>query len=297
MKPSSENIDRIKSIVDYIEDHIKEDIALEDISKMTALSKYHMHRVFKLLTNKSLIDYVRSRKLTQSLELLLNSDLSVLDIALEFSFQHEQSYIRCFKNLFHISPGRYRREKNDIPIVNKIDVGFIRPIGEGMLFEPSFVIKSSFCVVGLSYLVYDDENNENFTATKVGTEFFHKYKKQIKNVKCPDIYIGLVKYIPDHPEKSYYIPCTEVSSLDNIPYDMVGYKIPTHKYAVFKYVGFHSAEEVTIETLNELYNFIFLEWWPNTSYSYAGDFHFERIDYELARKDYCEVDIYFPIVE
>lgn len=297
MSSSAENIDRIINIVDYIEMHIKDDISLEDISKITALSKYHLDRVFKLLTNKCLMDYVRSRKLTHSVELLLNSDLSVLDIALEFNFQHEQSYIRSFKKLFHISPGRLRREKNDIPIVNKIDMNFIQPIADGMIFEPSFIIKQKFLVVGREYFVTDMDNSINFTANKVATEFFHNYKKQIKNAISPNTYIGLVKYVPDNPEEDYYIPCVEVSSLDTIPSGMVGYTIETHKYAVFKYVAFQRAEEVTIETLNEIYNYIFSTWRPNTIYSQADSFHFERIDYKLTRDDYCEIDLYFPIIE
>lgn len=234
---------------------------------------------------------------TDSIGLLLNSDLSVIDVALEYNFQHEQSYIRSFKNLFHISPGRLRKEKSDIPIVTKIDTKFIQPIADGLIFKPKFVIKPGFSVVGLKYLVTDNDNNANFIATKLGTEFFHKHKKLIKNSVHPNVYIGLVKYIPNHPEIDYYIPCTEVSKLDSIPSGMSGYTIRTNKYAVFTYIGFHSAEKVTIETLNELYNFIFLKWLPNTSYSQADSFHFERIDYKLARADYCEVDLYFPIIE
>lgn len=297
MNSNLENINRIKSILDYIEMHIKDDISLDDISKTAALSKYHLDRVFKLLTDKSLMDYVRSRKLTDSIELLLNSDFSVIDVALEYNFQHEQSYIRSFKNLFHISPGRLRKEKPDIPIVTKIDTSFIQPIADGLIFKPKFVIKPGFSVVGLKYLVDDNDNNANFTATKLGTEFFHKHKKLIKNSVHPTIYIGLVKYITGHPEIDYYIPCTEVSRLDSIPLGMSGYTIDTNKYAVFTYIGFHSAEKVTIETLNELYNFIFLKWLPNTIYSLADSFHFEKIDYKLTRADYCEVDLYFPIVD
>lgn len=40
MGAGSENIDRLKSIVDYIEIHIKDDISLEDISKKASLLKY-----------------------------------------------------------------------------------------------------------------------------------------------------------------------------------------------------------------------------------------------------------------
>lgn len=142
MGSGSENIDRLKSIVDYIEIHIKDDILLEDISKKASLSKYYVDRIFKFLTDKSLMDYVRGRRLIRSVELLFSSDLSVLDIALEYNFQHEQSYIRSFKKLFHISHGIYSSYRS------------------GMLFRPRFVIKPGFFVTGLKYLVNDIDNNE-----------------------------------------------------------------------------------------------------------------------------------------
>lgn len=297
MESGSQNIDRLKNIVDYIEMHIKDEISLEDISKTAALSKYHLDRVFRLLTDKSLIDYVRSRKLSSSIELLLNSDLSVLDIALEYNFHHEQSYIRSFRKLFHTSPGRLRRDKKEIPIVNKIDMGFVKPIGEAMLFKPSFIIKPGFFVAGTKNLINYIDNTENFTANKAGTEFFFKRKNQIKNPLHPDIYIGLTKCIPYRQWDDYYIPCTEVPDLNNIPSGMVGYKIETYKYAVFKYICFKRAEKVTIETLTEIYKYIFEKWLPSTSYSMADPFYFERIDYKLTRDDYCEVDIYIPVTE
>lgn len=297
MESGSDKINRLKSIVDYIEIHIEDDISLEDLSKTAALSKYHLDHVFKLLTKKSLMDYVRSRKLTHSVELLLNSDLSILDIALECNFQHEQSYIRSFKKLFHTSPGRIRRDKKEIPIVSKIDLGFVQPIGDGALFKPNFVIKPGFFVVGLKHIINFIDNTKYFTANKAGTEFFFKYKKKIKNSLYPNIYIGLVKCTSEKQWENYYIPCTEVSDLNNIPLGMVGYTIETHKYAVFKYVCFNRAENVTIKTLTEVYEFIFSKWLPHTSYSLSDPFYFERIDYKLTRDDYCEIDIYFPITD
>ena len=297
MKSSSENPERLENIVNYIETHIKDDISLEDLSKVAILSKYHLDHIFKLLTDESLMDYVRSRKLTNSIELLFNSDLSILDIALEFNFKHEQSYIRSFKKLFHISPGQLRKEKIEMPIVSKIDVGFIKAIGNGALFKPRFTIKPCFFVVGLKCIVRYADNFKNLTASKAGLEFFFEYKKQIKNSLDPDVYIGLVKCIPYKKGEDYYIPCTEVSKLCNVPSGMVGYMIKAHEYAVFKYIGFHHAEGITIKTLNEIYEFIFSKWLPYTSYSWTGTFYFERIDYKLSRSNYCEVDIYIPITE
>ena len=78
--------------------------------------------------------YVRSRKLTSSLEELKNSDLSVIDIAMEYKFEYEQSYIRSFKKQFRVSPGIFRKEKPTLEIKHKLNLAYITLTGEqGML--------------------------------------------------------------------------------------------------------------------------------------------------------------------
>jgi len=291
------NIDRIKFVINYIEENIKKDLTLEDISDSALLSKYHLHRIFKALTNKSLMGYVRGRKLTHSINDLLYTDLNIVDIAYEYTFKHEQSYIRSFKNMFKISPAKFRREEISLLIIGKLDYNYIYPVANGMVIEPNFMIKPEFYVIGIKQEFTEEENIKNLTATKVANEFFSQQRYKIKDIKNPNIYIGLVPYIPNCHNKQSYIPSCEVSNLNIIPKGMVGFKLETHKYAVFKYIGLHTQESLNIKLLSEIYDFIFLEWMPKTSFRHQDTFHFERIDTTLGRDDYCELDIYIPIEE
>jgi AraC family transcriptional regulator len=47
-----------------------------------------------------------------SLERLLGTNCKLLDIALEYGFEYEQSYLRSFKREFGVTPGKFRKMNN-----------------------------------------------------------------------------------------------------------------------------------------------------------------------------------------
>lgn len=291
----SENIDRIHCVIEYIEDNINKDITLDDISCAAALSKFHLHRIFKALTNKSLMDYVRGRKLACSANQLLNTEFNIIDIAYEYGFSQEQNYIRAFTKTFNISPAKFRKERTELLITNKIDINYLHPVEEGILIEPYFIIKPKFYTIGISREVTNKENMKNFIAAKLALKFFYEEKYRVENRKNDHVYIGLIKYNQINVKSPYYIPSCEVTSLKHIPEGMEGHKIPSNQYAVFRYIGFHKQDDLNIKLIDALYSSIFGEWLPKSSYSQAADYHFEVVDSTISREDYCEMIIYVPV--
>jgi len=69
-----------------------------------------LQRLFRSAYNQPIGLYIRSFKLTASINDLLNTDSNILDIALGYGFNYEQSYIRAFKRKFGITPGKLRKE-------------------------------------------------------------------------------------------------------------------------------------------------------------------------------------------
>ena len=108
----------IVSTIDYIEKNLYNKISLDDISLYTGVSKYYLHRIFKSLTGESIIEYVQSRKLTCSIKELLNTNMRIIDIALNYGFDYEQSYIRAFKKNFGCTPLKVRSDKRSIKFSN-----------------------------------------------------------------------------------------------------------------------------------------------------------------------------------
>jgi AraC family transcriptional regulator len=97
-----------KVLID-IEKGVKEGIYLNNLAEKYALSEGHLRRLFRFTFKQTLGSYIRSRKLSASLDDLQKKDFNILDIALEYGFEYEQSYRRAFKNEFGITPGEYRK--------------------------------------------------------------------------------------------------------------------------------------------------------------------------------------------
>lgn len=104
-------INRIQNAIDFIEDNLYEKIEIEDVARTAFMSLSSFYTVFSSLLGTTVKDYIRKRRLSMSSYELVNSDLSVLDIALKYQYNTYESYSRAFKKLFGISPQNYR-EKN-----------------------------------------------------------------------------------------------------------------------------------------------------------------------------------------
>lgn len=114
--------DLINDTIDYIEENISEQMALEDISKQFCISEYHFNRLFKTVVGKSLKQYILGRKLTLALERLRTSGDSIINIAYDFGFEYPEVFSRAFKKQFGIAPLIYRNQKVGVELVEKAKV-------------------------------------------------------------------------------------------------------------------------------------------------------------------------------
>lgn len=100
-----------KNIIEYIENHYMEKITLEDLANYCNISVYHLARLFKKLTGKSPIDYICQYRLTIASNMLISTNKSIIEIALDTGFNNISYFNRAFKNKFGITPRGYR-DKN-----------------------------------------------------------------------------------------------------------------------------------------------------------------------------------------
>jgi AraC family transcriptional regulator len=106
----------LKNALNEIENRIKEDISPDFLANILGYSLRHLQRLFKAAFKQTIGTYIRSRKLAVSTYDLLNTDLSVLEIALDYGFEYEQSYIRSFKREFGTTPGKIRRTNQIVKV-------------------------------------------------------------------------------------------------------------------------------------------------------------------------------------
>src|SRR5690625_2889131 len=93
----------LNQVIDFIEDHLTDDLSLGRISEYAGVSDYHFRKVFFYLSGMTLNEYVRSRKLSEANKDLLNGE-SVTDVAFKYGYQSVDGFTRAFKNWSIVLP-------------------------------------------------------------------------------------------------------------------------------------------------------------------------------------------------
>lgn len=99
-----------KSIV-YIRSHISEMIRLKDLADQAALSVYYFSHKFKERTGFAPMDYVTNTRIEKVKRILLETDISVEDIAAQVGYASSAGLIKAFKKNTGMSPRRYRKSE------------------------------------------------------------------------------------------------------------------------------------------------------------------------------------------
>ena len=96
-------------IMDYLYDHVKENLTLSDLCTDLHVSESVAHHAFTKQYNKSIMKHHMSIKLDYAQQLLLQSSESISSIARRLSFADEKYFSKCFKREFGITPSQFRK--------------------------------------------------------------------------------------------------------------------------------------------------------------------------------------------
>ncbi|MEK8131639.1 AraC family transcriptional regulator [Paenibacillus filicis] len=283
----------VEATMDYIEEHLKSNISLDALSSTLGLSKYHLHRLIKHTTGMPIMHYIRARKLSASVDYLLHTNWNIIDIASEFGFLHEQTYIRSFKRQFGVTPSQLRKNFGQITLTEKFDLQRLGKVADGLIFEPQFVVKPITYLAGRKGDVNLETNYLTHCANAAGNAFFYKEHPFIPNKVNPHLYIGLTVLNGNSPI-AHYIPSTEVYDPEGLDASWDITVLPAQKYIVFTFIGDFHPRYLTAVQLREIWSYMD-HWLPQSLYMRCAPYFFEYIDTRLATEQYCEVDLYLPI--
>lgn len=98
----------ITDIMDYINDHLREDISIDDICLHLHISKYYACHLFKKITDMTIMQYILQRRLSIAKMLLHSTELPVSEIAMQLGFSNFSVFSRTFKEYELKTPTQYR---------------------------------------------------------------------------------------------------------------------------------------------------------------------------------------------
>lgn len=109
-----ERVIAVQKMQNYIEEHIFEEIKIDDLAELTMYSSVHVRRLFLEWLNMSPADYIRRLKLSKAALMLRDRSCRVIDIVNEFGFGSVDGFQRAFKREFGYNPKEYGT--NPVPI-------------------------------------------------------------------------------------------------------------------------------------------------------------------------------------
>lgn len=116
----------LQKAIDYIEEHLTDEIDYEAVAAQSFSSSYHFQRVFGILCGYTLGEYIRNRRLSLAGSELATTDIKVIDVALKYGYESPDSFAKAFKQFHGVLPSQAKNSgitlKSFAPLVLKISL-------------------------------------------------------------------------------------------------------------------------------------------------------------------------------
>lgn len=102
--------DRLAEVFKYVKSNFKEEISLDEISKIANLTPTSFCRMFKAKTKKPFVEYLNEIRVSNACKYLIETDLGVSEIAYECGYKTASNFNKLFKKLIGTTPKEYRKK-------------------------------------------------------------------------------------------------------------------------------------------------------------------------------------------
>lgn len=106
----TEQMQSLRHILDYIDEHFSEKITLQELSALAGLTPPYFSAFFKQAMGISLWNYISSRRIDRAIQLLASGDRkrNMLDVAAECGFNNSANFNKTFKKFTGVTPREYK---------------------------------------------------------------------------------------------------------------------------------------------------------------------------------------------
>jgi AraC family transcriptional regulator len=287
----------VNAVFSLVESRLHEPLSLEEASEKVGLSPFHLHRVVHELTGRPLIEYLRARRLAASLQDLLETNRRVVDIAMDYCFDYEQSYIRAFKRQFALTPGAYRRDRPVLDVAASLRERAWSALGEnGIALSPRTVMIPGYRAVGLRRDFSADSGED--AATLLANEAWAAIDRSLGQVFASSRFTGIVSQTGDSGSWRYEagfevsVPVTEAERAG-----LASFSIPSGRYVSFSWVIRSHPSALRGSELWEFYRLVFDGFVPSSVNRFPHPWHLEHIDLAECSEDFGIFRLAVPVVE
>ena len=112
----------IQNAINYIEDHITEELDYEVIAKKSFSSPFHFQRVFSILCGYTLGEYIRNRRLSLAGTELARGKAKVIDVAYMYGYDTLESFAKAFQKFHGITPSQARSSGANLKSFSRLSI-------------------------------------------------------------------------------------------------------------------------------------------------------------------------------
>ena len=252
-------IERLNQAINYMEEHLTEQVDYEELGRIAGCSSYHFQRMYSYMAGMPLSEYIRKRKMSLAAVDLQGGKIKIIDAAEKYGYSSPTAFNRAFQSIHGIAPSAIKTEgvsvKSFPPITFKLTVKGV----EEMEFR--IETKDTFRIVGVS-VPLEKEIEKNFAVIpskwqEISMNGTLQKLTGMMNAEPMGV-LGVSTCNEEEPWR-YYIAVS--SSKDREEWEE--YTVPAATWAIFSGSG-------TNQSIQELEQRIVTEWLPTSGYEYGS---------------------------
>lgn len=176
----------LNEIITYIEENLEQDINYSKMAQIMTTNEYTMKKVFQLLTNIPISEYIRNRKLSNAGFDLYKNNEKIIDVAIKYHYDNPTSFSRAFEKFHGIKPSNVKSNPNKLKLFPKLEF-------EETINEISNNMEYSIVELEEKILYGKGIKTAYSTIQKDAPNFFSKMRKKYFS-KYGEIDYGIVMY-------------------------------------------------------------------------------------------------------
>ena len=256
-------VESLQQAIDYMEEHLLEPITIEEIARQANVSPYHFQRSFMILTDLSVGEYIRRRRLTLAAQELTSTKRKIIDIAYKYGYDTPESFSKAFRKQHDVTPSEARKGIGKLQSYNRLMIQVYLKGVEPMNYR--IVERDSFQVVGM-------KREFSCGAQEMGIPGIPKYWEEAhKTGRIEQLIplingeikglLGITENFNEEKNTIDYWIAAEYSR--DVPDELESFVYPASKWVVFEVRG--PVPSAIIYTWQQIYS----EWFPSNGYKPA----------------------------
>ena len=251
----------LNQAMDYIEEHLTEEVSFDELAKKTGISVYHFKRTFSFMAGMSLAEYIKKRRLAEA-NLALLAGEKVTDVAFKYGYQSIEGFSRAFRDWSGQAPSEVMKTQIQKTFPK---FSFYIDIKGGQSMDVKLIEKPAFQIVGVSQKVPLQYQGENQAIMELAQRITPQQRAEMHTFD--DVYPHQVVNASFDFQEGRTTEGGEMTHMigfatlqENIYEDLEQLSVPAHTWAVFPNEGPFP------QTLQETWARIFSEWLPSSGY-------------------------------